>query len=143
MASKFHGSTVINILMLALLSGLSVYLMLPMIVGGLLTDFTASLIATAITLPLIRYLLKEPEGEIKFHNYMTNKGLSGFLIDLILILISAFAPAVIIMYFLLSLRVILPVPLAVAASVGVYMGYAAFLYRNRGLYESDKLDVNF
>jgi len=143
MSSRFHDRTVLHVIFVSLISGASAYLMLPMIVGGLLTDFTASLISTAISIPLIKHLLDEPEGKINLHNYVGSKGLSGFLIDLILILISSFALAVIMMYFLLSLRIMLPVPLAVAASVGVYMGYAAFLYRNRGLYESDKLDVNF
>jgi len=143
MASKFHGSTVINILMIGLISGVSVYLMLPMIVSGLLTDFTASLISTAIAIPLMRHLLEEPEGKINLRNYINKKAVSGFVIDIIVVSVSAFAPAIIVMYFFLSLRVILPVPLAVGAALGVYTGYAAFLYRNRGLYESDKLDINF
>lgn len=143
MSSRFHDRTVLHMIFVSIVSGVSAYLMLPMIVSGLLTDFTAALISTAIAIPLIKHFLKEPEGKIDLGNYMGEKKLSGFIIDLIVILIAAMTPAVILMYFLFSFKLILPVPLAMGAAFGLYTGYAAFLYRNRGLYESGGLNINF
>lgn len=143
MSAKFHDKTILNLILVSLISGASAYLMLPLIVSGLLTDFTASLISTAIAIPLIRHFLNEPEGKINIGDYINNKNVSGFVLDVLIVLLVALGPAVILMYFLFSFKVILPVPLAMGGAFGVYTGYAAFLYRNRGLYESDGLNINF
>ncbi|WP_414837600.1 hypothetical protein ACK3SF_05010 [Candidatus Nanosalina sp. VS9-1] len=137
----FDIKRALEMIFIGLMAGTASFLLLPLVAARLMPWSVAAFTATVITVPLTWYFLNVPEGSIPLDKYMDARGWTGLLIDILLVLVSAMTPATVIMYYLLSQGLILPVPVASAAAIGVYTGYAGFLFRNRALYENEGLDI--
>lgn len=130
-----------EMIFVSIISGVSAFLLLPFMAARVMSPFTAAFTATVISVPLTWYFLDVPEGSINLTEYWDIRGVFGFVIDLVTVLLTAVVPAAIFMYFLISLDLIIPVPVAAAAALGIYTGYAGFLFRNRTFYEDRGLDI--
>lgn len=130
-----------EMIFVSLISGISAFLLLPFVASRVMSPFTAAFTATVISVPLTWYFLDVPEGSINLTEYWDLRGVIGLIVDLVTVVLTSLVPAAIFMYFLFSLGLILPVPVAAAAALGVYTGYAGFLFRNRTFYENNGLDI--
>lgn len=137
----FDIKKVTEMILVSAVSGVSAFLLLPFVASRVMSPFVAAFTATVISVPLTWYFLDVPEGSIDLETYWGVRGVTGLIIDMVTVVFTSLVPAAIFMYFLFSLRLILPVPVAAAAALGVYTGYAGFLFRNRTFYEKNRIDI--
>lgn len=130
-----------QMLAVSAIAGTAAFLLLPLVASRVMTAFTAAFTATVISIPLTWYFLNVPEGSIDLNQYYSERGLLGITLDFLIVIFTSLAPAAIYMYFLFSLELILPVPVAAAAALGVFTGYAGFLFRNRRFYDNGGVDI--
>ena len=130
-----------QMLAVSAVSGTSAFLLIPLVASRVMTTFTAAFTATVISVPLTWYFLNVPQGSIQLDKYYSERGILGISLDFLLVVFSSLVPAAIYMYFLFSLDLILPVPVAAAAALGVFTGYAGFLFRNRRFYDDGSIDI--
>lgn len=136
-------NAIARILVVGILAGTASFMFMPFIQSGIVNRFIASALGVAITIPLILHFLDVPGNGFDFKEYYSARRIRGIIADFLLVLLVAFAPAVIFLYGLLNLGLFSPVPEAFAASIGIYKGYSAFLFRNRTFYTEETLDLVF
>ena len=141
MRPVFDLEKALQMLAVSAVSGTSAFLLVPLVASRVMTTFTAAFTATVISVPLTWYFLNVPQGSIQLDKYYSERGLLGITLDFLLVVFSSLVPAAIYMYFLFSLELILPVPVAAAAALGVFTGYAGFLFRNRRFYDDGSIEI--
>lgn len=134
-------SAVLKILLVGFLAGWASFMFMPLIVSGLLSDFTASFLGVLISLPLLLYLLDFPSERMELREYLSERHWYGVTVDLLMTFLGGLAPAVVVLYFMLDLRVLPPVPVSSATAVGIFVGYSAFLFRNSEFFREDSSDI--
>lgn len=139
--SDFDLKAAFRILLVGFLSGSAAFLFMPLIIVGVLKSFTASFLGVLITLPLIVYFLQMPREAFNFREYFKSRKMHGTIFDIIMMLLVSMAPGIIILYSLLGMGFMSPVPVAASAAVAVFTGYSAFLYRNRKFYRRDRVEI--
>ncbi|MFB6241509.1 MAG: hypothetical protein ABEJ36_01760 [Candidatus Nanosalina sp.] len=143
METRFSVTALAEVLSVGVLAGTAAFMFIPFLVSGAISLLTASFMGVAITTPVIIYYLRIPQTAFDFQEYYGTRGVLGLIADILMTLLAAFAPGLIFLYGLLRMAVIPPVPVAFSAAVAVFTGYAAFLYRNRKFYESERVDIEF
>lgn len=141
MPEDFTASALMKVISVGFLSATASYMFMPLIFAGVVDSFTASFMGVLISLPLIIYFLEVPSLGFDFKEYYRARRLRGLIADLLMMLLSAFAPGIIFLYGLIRMRLLPPVPVAFAASIAVFTGYSAFLYRNRKFFIEDRIDI--
>jgi hypothetical protein len=134
-------SAVAKILLVGFLAGWASFMFMPLIAAGLMGEFTASFLGVLISLPLILYLLDFPSRRMEAMDYLQERHWYGVTVDLLMTFLGGLAPAVILLYFLLDIGILPPVPVASATSIGIFIGYSAFLFRNREFFEDDSSKI--
>lgn len=139
--SDFDLMSAFRILLVGVLSGTAAFFFMPLITFGIVKSFTASFLGVLIALPLIVYFLKVPDEPFHFREYFKTRDISGVVIDVLITLLVSMAPGVILLYSLIGLGFLPPIPVASSAGVAVFTGYSAFLYRNREFYRRERVDI--
>lgn len=141
MPEDFTASALMKVISVGFFSATASYMFMPLMFAGVVDSFTASYMGVLISLPLIIYFLEVPSLGFDFQEYFAARRIRGLISDLIMVLLSAFAPGIIFLYGLIRMRLLPPVPVAFAASIAVFTGYSAFLYRNRKFFIEDRIDI--
>jgi hypothetical protein len=134
-------SAVLKILLVGFLAGWASFMFMPLIASGLMGEFAASFLGVLISLPLILYLLDFPSTRMEAMDYLQKRHWYGVTVDLLMTFLGGLAPAVILLYFLLDIGILSPVPVASATSVGIFVGYSAFLFRNREFFKDESSKI--
>lgn len=137
----FRLRSALKIIVVGTIAGTSGFMFTPFVMLTPMTHFTASFGGVLISLPVLLHFLKVPREPFNFSNYWDERGLGGTFLDLAMTVLLAMAPGVVVLYGLLNMEMMSPVPVASATAVGVFTGYSAFLYRNRGFYSEEKVDI--
>ncbi|MFB6116099.1 MAG: hypothetical protein ABEK10_01190 [Candidatus Nanosalina sp.] len=139
--SDFRVRSALKIIVVGAIAGTSGFLFTPFVMFGPMTYFMAAFGGVLISLPVLLHFLKVPTEPFNFSEYWDARGLGGTFLDFAMTVLLAMAPGVVVLYGLLNMEMISPVPVASSTAVGVFTGYSAFLYRNRGFYSEDKVDI--
>lgn len=137
----FRFVSAVKIIVVGVLAGTSGFMFTPFVMSGVITYFTASFGGVLISLPVLMHFLKVPKEPFDFSDYWSVRGMGGTFLDFSMTLLLAMAPGVIVLYGLMNMKMISPVPVASSTAVGVFTGYSAFLYRNRAFYSEEKIDI--
>lgn len=131
----------VKILSIGVFAGTAAFLFMPFILTGVISLFLASLMGVAITMPLMVYYLQVPATGFDLGKYYRERRIYGVVADLLMTILSAYAPGLIFLYGLVGMGFMPPVPVAFSAAVAVFTGYSAFLYRNRKFYREERIDI--
>lgn len=141
MPEDFTASALMKVMSVGFFSATASYMFMPLIYAGVVDSFTASFTGVLISLPLIVYFLEIPSLGFDFQEYYKARRLRGVVADILMMLLSSFAPGIIFLYGLLRMRLLPPVPVAFSAAIAVFTGYSAFLYRNRKFFVEDRIQI--
>lgn len=139
--NDFRFQPALKIVLVGFLAGVSGFMFKPLVVVTPISYFMASFGGVLITVPLILYFLEVPRSSFDFSGYRAERGFEGVVVDVVLTVLLAMAPGVVVLYWLVGAGFLSPVPVASSAAIGVFTGYSAFLYRNKGFYSEPELDI--
>jgi archaellum biogenesis protein FlaJ (TadC family) len=114
---------------LSAFSGVAAFMTFPLVKAGLLGEFGASLTAIAVVMPLLVKFTAFSES-LDLEEYREVRSDTQIFLDLGTTVLSGVAAGVFVLTLLFRTGVTPPVPTAVAAVTGVYIGYTGFIMRN-------------
>ncbi len=123
--SKF----LLRLTVLSAFSGVAAFMTFPLVKAGLLGEFGASLTAIAVVMPLLVKFTAFSES-LDLEEYREVRSDTQIFLDLGTTVLSGVAAGVFVLTLLFRTGVTPPVPTAVAAVTGVYIGYTGFIMRN-------------
>lgn len=119
----------LRLTVLSAFSGVAAFMTFPLVKAGLLGEFGASLTAIAVVMPLLVKFTAFSES-LDLEEYREVRSDTQIFLDLGITLLSGVAAGVFVLTLLFRTGVTPPVPTAVAAVTGVYIGYTGFIMRN-------------
>lgn len=119
----------LQLTVLSAFSGVAAFMTFPLVKAGLLGEFGASLTAIAVVMPLLVKFTAFSES-LDLEEYREVRSDTQIFLDLGTTVLSGVAAGVFVLTLLFWTGVTPPIPTAVAAVTGVYIGYTGFIKRN-------------